>query len=397
MQLGDLGAEVIKIEEPVAGDESRTYGPPFLAGESAYFLSVNRNKKSCTLDLKTPDGKRILTELARQSDVLVDNFRPGTLARLGFDDAWVAQTNPRLVRCSISGFGTQGPDAKRPGYDLILQGESGIMDITGAPDGPPMKVGTSVADLVTGLYAVQGILAALVERDRTGRGRRVEVAMLDALASLLTFNAGMYFATGASPTRRGNAHPTIYPYEPFETSDGWLNVGVANDKFWALFCAAIEAPHLRDDPRYASAPSRVEHRASLQPVLAQIFRKKERDYWIGVLGAAGVPCGAIRTIAEVCEAEQLVSRGMVVNLAHPTVGEVRNIFSPLRFDDRDPYDNIPPPLHGQHTDEVLRDLARLPPAEIERLRAAGVIGARPGSAPTTPEVPSNAPDPGNPT
>jgi len=373
MLLGDLGAEVIKIEEPIAGDESRTYGPPFIAGESAYYLSVNRNKKSCTLDLKSPDGKRILTELARQSDVLVENFRTGTLARLGFDDEWIEKTNPRLVRCSISGFGTGGPDAQRPGYDLIVQGESGIMDITGTPDGPPMKVGTSVADLVTGLYAVQGILAALLERDRTGNGSRVEIAMLDALASLLTFNAGIYFATGNSPTRRGNAHPTIYPYEPFKAADGWFNVGVANDKFWAIFCSAIDAPQLRDDSRYKSAPSRVENRTSLQLILSNIFMRKSRAHWIDILGAAGVPCGAIRTVAEVCEAEQLIGRGMIVDLTHPTAGKVRNILSPLRFNDQAVGGNVAPPLHGQHTDDILRDLARLSPEEIARLRTNGVI------------------------
>ena len=305
MLLGDLGAEVIKIEEPGAGDESRAFGPPFVAGESAYYLSVNRNKKSCTLDLKSADGKRVLTALASRSDVLVDNFRPGALARLGFDDAWAEATNPRLIRCAISGFGTRGPDARRPGYDLIVQGESGIMEITGSPDGPPMKVGTSIGDLVTGLYAAQGILAALVERDRTGRGSRVEIAMLDSLASLLTFNAGMYFATGASPTRRGNAHPSIYPYETFEAADGWINVGVGNDKFWALFCNAVGEPALLADPRFSTAPLRVENRLALQPVLTSLFHGHPRAHWLGVLGDAGVPCGAIKTIAEVCESEQL--------------------------------------------------------------------------------------------
>ena len=377
MLLGDLGAEVIKIEEPRSGDESRHFGPPFVGGESAYFLSVNRNKKSCTLDLKTEDGKRVLTELARKSDVLIENFRPGALARLGFDDAWAERTNPRLIRCSISGFGTRGPDAQRPGYDLILQGESGVMEITGSPDGPPTKVGTSVADLVTGLYATQGVLAALVERDRTGRGARVEIAMLDALASLLTFNAGMYFATGKSPTRRGNAHPSIFPYETFEASDGWLNVGVANDKFWSLFCGAVGAPELLDDARFATAPKRVENRDALHPLLTAIFRVKPRAHWIEALHAAGVPCGAIKTVAEVCESEQLACRGMVVQADHPTAGVVRSIHSPLRFDDRDPDGCSPPPLLGEHTDEILRVLAGETEAAIERLRAEGVIGPRP--------------------
>jgi crotonobetainyl-CoA:carnitine CoA-transferase CaiB-like acyl-CoA transferase len=379
MLLGDLGAEVIKVEEPAAGDESRAFGPPFVEGESAYYLSVNRNKKSCTLDLKSEQGRRIVTEIARRSDVLIDNFRPGALARLGLDDAWAETTNPRLVRCSISGFGTRGPDAQRPGYDLILQGESGIMDITGTPDGPPMKVGTSIGDLVTGLYAAQGILAALRERDRTGRGQRVDVAMLDSLASLLTFNAGMYFATGRSPTRRGNAHPSIYPYETFEAADGWLNVGVANDKFWGLFCAAIGAADLSADPRFATAPSRVEHRDALQPLLAEIFRARPRAHWIAMLQSAGVPCGAIKTVGEVCDSEQLRSRGMVLHLQHPTAGEVRSIASPLRFADEDPHGHAPPPRLGEHTDEILATLAGLSAEDIATMRAAGVIGPRPGS------------------
>lgn len=374
MALGDLGADVIKIEEPPAGDESRRFGPPFVEGESAYYLSVNRNKRSCVLDLKADDGKRVLTELARMSDVLVDNFRPGAMARLGFDDGWCEQTNPRLIRCSISGFGTSGPDSQRPGYDLIVQGESGIMDITGSPDGPPMKVGTSIGDLVTGLYAAQGILAALVERERSGRGVRIEVAMLDALASLLTFNAGMYFATGKSPARRGNAHPTIYPYETFQASDGWINVGVANDKFWSLFCNAVGAPQLLADPRFSTAPSRVEHRNELQPFLEKMFRTHTRAHWIDLLSSAGIPCGNIRSVGEACQARQLVSRGMIANLNHPTAGEVPNILSPLRFEDVASDGNLPPPLLGQHTDEILRSIGGLSPEEIRRLHNACVLG-----------------------
>ena len=379
MLLGDIGADIIKIEEPPSGDESRRFGPPFVAGESAYYLSVNRNKRSCVLDLKTPDGKRLLTELARKSDVLVDNFRPGTMARLGFDDAWCEKTNARLIRCSISGFGTTGPDARRPGYDLIVQGEAGIMDITGQQHGPPTKVGTSIGDLVTGLYAAQGILAAVIERERTGHGVRVELAMLDALASLLTFNAGMYFATGESPIRRGNAHPTIYPYETFQASDGWVNVGVANDKFWTLFCNAVGAPQLLADPRFSTAPSRVEHRDQLQPILENIFRAHSRGHWINLLGGAGVPCGSIRSIAEVCEAEQLVSRGMVLNLNHPTAGGIRSISSPLRFEDEAPGNQVAAPLLGQHTDEILGSVAGLGSEEIARLREVGVLGSVPDS------------------
>jgi crotonobetainyl-CoA:carnitine CoA-transferase CaiB-like acyl-CoA transferase len=240
MQLGDLGADVVKLEEPGRGDESRSYGPPFLGSESAYFLSVNRNKRSCAIDLKSKCGCELIVRLASAADVVVENFRPGTLERLGLGYDVLSRENKRLILCSISGFGRTGAYANRPGYDLIIQGESGVMDVTGEAHGSPMKVGISIADLVTGLYAAQAVLAALMQRDRTGCGGRVDVAMLDAMASLLTFNAGIYFATGQSPGRRGNAHPTISPYETFQAADGWINVGVANHKFWIAFCEAMK-------------------------------------------------------------------------------------------------------------------------------------------------------------
>ena len=272
MQLGDLGADIVKIEEPGAGDESRAFGPPFLGGESAYFLSVNRNKRSCAIDLRADAGKELVLRLGRMADVVVENFRPGTLERLGLGYDALSRDNGDLIFCSVTGFGRSGPDARRPGYDLIVQGESGVMDITGEPDGKPTKVGTSIADMVSSLYAAQAILAALLRRERTGLGARLDVAMLDAMASLLTFNAGIYFSTGVSPKRRGNIHPTITPYEPFETQDGWINIGVANDKFWRLFCPAIGRPDLIEDRRFAHAPDRVTHRAELKAILDPIFR-----------------------------------------------------------------------------------------------------------------------------
>lgn len=376
MYLADLGAEVIKIEEPGTGDESRAFGPPFVGGESAYFLSVNRGKKSCGIDLKTAEGKRAVEALAAKADVLVENFRPGTLARLGFGPERLAALNPRLIVCSISGFGSSGPDAQRPGYDLVIQGESGIMDITGFPDGPPSKIGTSVADLVTGLYAVQAILAAILKRERGGGTSTTEVAMLDAMASLLTFNAGMYFTTGKSPTRRGNAHPTIFPYETFRAADGWINVGVANDKFWHLFCKALElGAAVADDPRFATAPQRVANREALRPLLDACFARQPRAHWLALLDAAGVPCGSIRTVGEVCEAEQLVSRGMRLDLAHPTAGNVRNLSSPHRFDGVPLHTNTAPPRLGQHTREVLRDIAGLDAATVNAMEASGAINA----------------------
>lgn len=376
MQLGDLGADIVKIEDPRHGDESRRYGPPFIEGESAYFLSVNRNKRSCTIDLKSEAGRDAVLALAEAADVVVENFRPGTLDKWGLGYDALKARNPKIVLCSISGFGRSGPDADRPGYDLILQGESGVMDITGDADGPPMKVGTSIADLATGLYAAQAVLAALRLRDRTGTGSWVDVSMLDAMASLLTFNAGMYFATGESPRRRGNVHPTISPYEPFPVADGWINVSVANDKFWGIFCDAIGRPELRTDPRFDSAPKRAAGRAALVQILTPIFATRDRADWLTILGAVGIPCGAIRTIGEVCEAPQLVERGMVQSVDHPTAGPVRFIARAIRFDDTPPAPSTAPPTLGQHTDEVLADWLGWDADRIGRSAAGGAFGKR---------------------
>jgi crotonobetainyl-CoA:carnitine CoA-transferase CaiB-like acyl-CoA transferase len=373
MQLGDLGADVIKIEEPAKGDDSRAFGPPFIGGESAYFLSVNRNKRSCAIDLKSLEGRALVLEMAAKSDVVIENFRPGTMDRLGLGYEHLKSINPKLIFCSITGFGTSGSDAQRPGYDLILQGESGFMDITGDPNGPPTKVGTSVGDMIAGLYAAQGVLAALVERDRSGNGCSIHISMLDALASLLTFNAGIYFSTGQSPTRRGNEHPTICPYETFEAADGWLNLGVANDKFWHLFCGCVGNSAISTDARFATAPDRVKNREQLRPLVADIIRAKTRDYWVTALTAVGVPCGSIRTIKEVCEAEQLVSRGMVINMEHPTAGTVRNIDSPIRINDRNGTDDVAPPLLGGQTYEILRDVLGMTESDVSALEARKVV------------------------
>ena len=374
MQLGDLGADVVKIEDPRNGDESRRYGPPFIAGESAYFLSVNRNKRSCTVDLKSEAGREVILALTEAADVVVENFRPGTLEKWGLGYAALNARNARIVLCSISGFGRTGPDAERPGYDLILQGESGVMDITGDADGPPMKVGTSIADLVTGLYATQAVLAALIKRQQNGEGGRVDVSMLDAMASLLTFNAGMYFASGESPRRRGNVHPTISPYEPFRVSDGWINVGVANEKFWESFCELLGFKSLQDDPRFDTAPKRASNRAALVELIAPVFATRTRSDWLATLGDAGIPCGAIKTVGEVCEAPQLVERGMVQTLDHPISGPVRFIARALRFDDQPPAPSTPPPTLGQHTAEVLSEWLGWSADQLECSRIRGAFG-----------------------
>jgi formyl-CoA transferase len=374
MQLGDLGADIAKIEQPGAGDESRAFGPPFLGGESAYFLSINRNKRGCAIDLKSDAGKDVLRRLAAIADVIVENFRPGTLERLGFGYETLARDNSRLILCSITGFGRSGPDADRPGYDLIIQGESGMMDITGEVGGPPTKVGTSIADMVSGLYATQAVLAALMRRERTGQGGRLDISMLDAMASLLTFNAGIYFSTGKSPARRGSAHATISPYEPYEAADGWINVGVANDKFWKLFCPAIGHDELTSDARFAKAPDRVVHRAALKDILAPIFRQKPRAHWRAVLEKVGVPVGEIRTVGEVCEAPQLKARGVVQTVTHPASGDVRHIASTVRFDDAPPPPARRAPLLGEHTGEILTEWLGLSAVEIDAYARDGAFG-----------------------
>ena len=372
MNLADMGADVIKIEEPGRGDESRAFGPPFLGGESPYYLSVNRNKRSCTVNLKRDAGKAILWRLLDTADVVVQNFRPGAMARLGLDYDAVAARHPRLIYCSISGFGDSGPDAVRPGYDLVVQGESGLMDLTGEADGPPTRIGTSIADLTAGVMAAQGITLALYARQTTGRGQHVKIAMLDAVASLLTYNAGNYFATGESPTRRGNDHPSVVPYQTLRAKDGWMNLAVANDSLWVRYCDAIERPDLRDDPRFATAPERVKYRETLVPIIVALTATRTVEQWVDLLGAAGVPCGRIRNVAEVCTNPQLTERGKVVDRPHPTAGIVTMIGLPIELSDTPGRIRTAPPLLGEHTDDVLRD-AGYTDDEIHTLRKDGAI------------------------
>ena len=372
MTLADMGADVIKIEEPGRGDESRAFGPPFLGGESPYFLSINRNKRSCTVNLKCDDGHAILRRLIARADVLVQNFRPGAVERLGLGYDALAARHPRLVYCSISGFGDSGPDAARPGYDLIVQGESGLMDLTGEADGPPTRIGTSIADLTSGLMAAQGILLALYARRTTGRGQHVRVAMLDAVVSLLTYNTGNYFATGEAPTRRGNDHPSVAPYQTLRAADGWINLGIANDALWRRYCDAIGRPDLRDDPRFATAPARVRHRTELVPMIEALTAERTVEDWIDALGAAGVPCGRIRNVAEVCTNPQLTQRGKVVERPHPTAGDVKMIGQPIELGATPARIRTAPPLLGEHTDDVLRETGYTA-EEIGALRERGAV------------------------
>ena len=372
MLLGDLGAEVIKVERPGEGDDTRAFAPPFQGDQAAYFLSINRNKKSITLDMKSERGKEILWRLVDLSDVLVENFRPGAMERLGFGYEVVRARRPAMVYCSISGFGDTGPQKDRPGYDVIVQGEAGIMDLTGPRGGPPHKVGTSIADLVSGLTAAQGILAALYAAKIDGRGQRVNVSMYEAVAALLTFNASIYFATGNSPRRRGNEHATIVPYETFEASDGWINLGVANDDLWRRFCAVAGTAELMDD-RFASAPDRVRNRDVLVPLVKAVIKQRSRSDWLKQLDDSGVPCGAIRTVAEVCDGEVLQARGMIAEMPHLSAGNVKGIKSAVHLSETtlDTY-NAPPRL-GEHTHEVLTGLLGYTTEDVHGLARKGVV------------------------
>jgi crotonobetainyl-CoA:carnitine CoA-transferase CaiB-like acyl-CoA transferase len=373
MLLGDPGAEVIKIERPGEGDDTRAFAPPFQGDQAAYFLSINRNKKSITLDMKSERGKEILWRLVDLSDVLVENFRPGAMERLRFGYEAVRARRPAMIYCSISGFGDSGPQKDRAGYDVIVQGEAGIMDLTGPRDGPPHKVGASIADLVSGLTAAQGILAALYTAKIDGRGQRVHVSMYEAVAALLTFNASIYFATGNSPRRRGNEHATIVPYETFETSDGWINLGVANDDLWRRFCKAAGTPELVDDQRFASAPDRVRNRDALLPLVRAIFKQRTRDEWLKRLDDGGVPAGAIRTVAEVCDSEVLRARGMIAEMPHSSAGIVKGLKSAIHLSETilDTYDA--PPKLGEHTHDVLTELLDYTSEEVAALVNAGIV------------------------
>lgn len=373
MQLGDLGAEVIKVEQPGKGDDTRAFAPPFQGDQAAYFLSVNRNKKSITLDMKSERGKEVLWRLIDTADILVENFRPGAMDRLGFGYEAVKKRRPSMIYASISGFGDTGPQKDRPGYDVIVQGEAGIMDITGPRDGPPHKVGAAIGDLVSGLYAVQGILAALHTRNADGQGQHVRISMYEAVASLLTFNASIFFATGNSPRRRGNEHPTIVPYETFEAADGWINLGVANDDLWHRFCGAAERDDLKSDARFAKASDRVRNREELVPLIKALIKERTRDEWLKRLDKAGVPSGAIRTVGEVCESNLLKARDMVAEMDHASAGAVKAIKNAMRLS-RTPLNSyVAPPVLGEHTREVLTGLLGYSASEFDALVRDAVI------------------------
>jgi crotonobetainyl-CoA:carnitine CoA-transferase CaiB-like acyl-CoA transferase len=356
MMLGDMGARVIKVEQPGRGDDTRGWGPPFQNGESAYFLSINRNKESVTLNFKKPEGRKVLDALIARADVLVENFRPGTLARQGlaYDD--LAPAHPGLVYCSVSGFGQTGPRRSEPGYDAVLQAEGGLMSITGPPNGSPYRLGVAIADIVSGMFAAYGVAMALLVQARTGRGQFVDVAMLDSVAAILTYQAGICFATGQAPPRLGNQHPTIVPYETFSAADGDVVVAAGNDTLFRKFCDVLEMPALAEDPRFATNQGRVEHQDTLRPLLAERVRTRSRQQWLDRLKQAGVPSGAVRDLAEMLSDPQLVDRMMVLPMTHPKAGPMQVLGVPVKMGDTPGSVRTPPPVLGQHTHAVLGEL-----------------------------------------
>lgn len=372
MLLGDLGAEILKVEPVPLGDDSRQWGPPFIGGISTYFLSVNRNKKSLGLNLKANEGRAILWKLIERADVLLENFRPGVLAKLGFGYEAVAARNPRLVYCSISGFGQTGPYRDRAGYDVIAQGESGVMDLTGDPDGPPQKLGASLADIVTGMFAFQGIAVSLLARYRTGMGQHVDVSLLDSMVSTLTYQSLIYLTTGRSPKRMGTRHPSIVPYEAFHAKDGFVNIAVANEKQWANFCSVLGLSETATDPRFTSMRGRVEHYDALKPILDSAIGALTRSEVIARLTGVGVPAGPINTVGEIMEDPHIHARDMIVELTHPDYGPLRVLGLPIKLSGTPGAVDKAPPRFGEHNREVLEKLGYTA-EQIGDLMKSGVI------------------------
>ena len=382
--LGDLGAEVIKVERPGTGDDTRHWGPPYIkdaegndSREAAYFQSANRNKQSLTLDFTQPEGQRLVCELVTQCDVLLENFKVGGLAAYGLDYESLKAINPRLVYCSITGFGQTGPYAKRAGYDFMIQGLGGLMSLTGRPEGEegagPMKVGVALTDILTGLYATVGVLAALNQREQSGIGQHIDVALLDVQVACLANQAMNYLATGVSPRRLGNAHPNIVPYQDFPSADGNFILAVGNDGQFRKFCEVAGIAQLADDPRFASNKARVAHRSELIPLLRQATVFKTTAQWIELLEKAGVPCGPINDLQQVFADPQVQARGLRLDLPNALGSSTPQVASPLRLSETPVAYRSAPPLLGQHTDALLRNLLGMSEAQVAQLRETGVI------------------------
>jgi len=382
--LADLGAEVIKVERPEVGDDTRSWGPPFLkdrdgadTSDSAYYLCANRNKRSVTIDFTRLEGQRLVHELATKSDVVIENFKPGGLARFKLDYESLRQINPRIVYCSITGFGQTGPYAPRAGYDFLMQGMGGLMSITGHADGEPgagpVKVGVALTDILTGLHASTAILAALAHRDHGGSGQHIDLALLDVQVACLANQNMNYLHGGQVPRRLGNAHPNVVPYQDFPTADGDMILAIGNDSQFAKLCQAIGRPEWASDARFQSGPARVENRQLLVPMLRVETVRRTTHEWIVLLEAAGVPCGPINNIAQVFSDPQIVARGMKIRMTHPTAGEIPLVASPIRMSATPPAYTLPPPRLGEHTRAVLGSVLALDEAACDRLAADGVI------------------------
>jgi formyl-CoA transferase/CoA:oxalate CoA-transferase len=373
MLAADMGARVIKIEHPARGDDTRAWGPPFLGGESAYYLSVNRNKESVAVDFTRPGGRQIVERLVAWADVVVENFRPGTLDARGLGYAQFAARHPSLVWVAISGFGQTGPRREEPGYDAVAQAEGGLMSVTGTPDGPALRLGVAIADIASGMFAFQGMLLALLARGRSGRGQLVDVSLLDSVAALLTYQASRWFATGDVPSRTGNRHATIAPYDTFDVAGGVLVLAVGNDEQWQRLCRALARGDLAADARFLTNAGRVRHYDALRALLAPVFAADSRDRWIARLRAAGVPCGAVRSIDEALSDPQLLAREMIAVVDHPALGPLRTLGVPVKLAGTPGAIRTPPPALGEHTAAVLRSDLGLTTAEIDALAAGGAI------------------------
>jgi crotonobetainyl-CoA:carnitine CoA-transferase CaiB-like acyl-CoA transferase len=383
MLLADLGAEVIKIEDPAGGDPMRTMGPPFLGGggaagepprESAYFLSINRNKRSVVVDLERPEGQAVFHDLCRVADVVWENFRPGVLARLGCAPETLRAINPRLVVCSISAFGQEGPYRDWPAFDLALQAMGGGMSITGEEGRPPARMGLPMGDLAGGMFGALAVAGALLRRAQTGEGAAIDLSLLDCQVSLLTYVAQYFWADGRIPGRIGSGHASVVPYQAFTSSDGFLVVAVFAEKFWAGFCRAIQRPDLTADPRFATNGARVEHRTELVPILATVFSTRATADWLARLHAAGVPAAPINRVDEVLADPQVRLREMVVELNHPRLGALPTLGTPIKASGAPPFQPAAPPTLGEDTDRLLADLLGYPAERIATLRRAGAIG-----------------------
>jgi formyl-CoA transferase len=373
MILGDLGADVIKIERPILGDDTRHWGPPFVeGGESAYFLCANRNKRSITLDLKSERGLEILKALIRKGDILVENFRTGTLERWGLDYETLQHIHPGLVYCAITGYGHNGPYKDRPGYDILAQAMGGFMSVTGPADGAPHRAGVAIADLAAGMFAVHAILAALYRREKDGRGQYVDIALLDSQVALMTYVASNYLVTGAPPRRLGNAHPNIVPYEVFKARDDYFVFGSGNDRQWSTFCQAVQRPEWATDERYATNPQRITHRDELIANLNELFATREMDEWLSLCEEIGLPAAPIHSMDHVFSDPQAIARKLQVEIHHPTAGSVPLVGSPLHIPTQPIQFRYPPPLLGEHTEEILGEILGYDRESIEALRQEGV-------------------------